>query len=144
MVNEIVAGVSAKLYETFGDGYRIYQNDISQGLSEPCFFLAVLSPSHTPYLGRRRKITVPLDVHFFPEDGGDNQEMARVGDLLFSALEFITTTDGADSFRGREMSYEIQEGVLHFFVTYAVILNEIREEETMETLSLKEGTENGG
>mgnify|MGYP001103703448 CR=1 FL=1 len=144
MVNEIVAGVSRKLSETFGDGYRIYQNDVSQGLSEPCFFLAVLSPSHTPYLGRRRKITVPLDVHFFPEDGGDNREMARVGDLLFSALEFISTTDGVDSFRGREMSYEIQEGVLHFFVTYAVILNEIREEETMETLSLKEGTEYGG
>ncbi len=44
-------------------------------------------------------------------------------------------------FRGRQMRYEIQDGVLHFFVTYAVILNEIREEETMEILSLKEGTE---
>lgn len=141
IVNEIVEGVSRRLNETFGDGYRIYQNDVRQGLLEPCFFLAVLAPSQQPYLGRRRKVTVPLDVHFFPEDEGDNRELTRVGDLLFSALELISTTDGVDLFRGRQMRYEIQDGVLHFFVTYAVILNEIREEETMEILSLKEGTE---
>ena len=141
IVNEIVEGVSRRLNETFGDGYRIYQNDVRQGLLEPCFFLAVLAPSQQPYLGRRRKVTVPLDVHFFPEDEGDNRELTLVGDLLFSALEFISTTDGVDLFRGRQMRYEIQDGVLHFFVTYAVILNEIREEETMEILSLKEGTE---
>lgn len=141
IVNEIVEGVSRRLNETFGGGYRIYQNDVRQGLLEPCFFLAVLAPSQQPYLGRRRKVTVPLDVHFFPEDEGDNRELTRVGDLLFSALEFISTTDGVDLFRGRQMRYEIQDGVLHFFVTYAVILNEIREEETMEILSLKEGTE---
>lgn len=141
IVNEIVEGVSRRLNETFGDGYRIYQNDVRQGLLEPCFFLAVLAPSQQPYLGRRRKVTVPLDVHFFPEDEGDNRELTRVGDLLFSALEFISTTDGVDLFRGWQMHYEIQDGVLHFFVTYAVILNEIREEETMEILSLKEGTE---
>ncbi len=142
VVNEITAGVSLKLYETFGSSYRIYQNDVSQGLFEPCFFLAVLSPSHKPYLGRRRKITVPLDVHFFPEDAGNNREMARVGDLLFSALEFITTTDGQDVVRGRDMSYEVQDSVLHFFVTYSVLLNETPQKEEMESLSLKERVTN--
>ena len=64
--------------------------------------------------------------------------MARVGDLLFSALEFITTTDGQDVVRGCDMSYEVQDGVLHFFVTYSVLLNEIQQKEEMESLSLKE------
>ena len=36
------------------------------------------------------------------------------------------------------MSYEVQDGVLHFFVTYSVLLNEIQQKEEMESLSLKE------
>ncbi len=139
MVNEIISGVSMKLNETFGDGYRIYKNDVSQGLVEPCFFIAALSPYHTPYLGKRRKITVPLDVHFFPVDGGDNDEMMQVGDRLFFALEFITTLEG-DCFLGREMRYEIQDNVLHFFVTYSTILNEIVKENLMEDVNVKAET----
>lgn len=137
MTNEIIAGVSRKLYQAFGNGYRIYKNDVKQGLTEPCFFIAILAPSHNPYLGRRRRIAVPLDVHYIPEDGGDNGTMADVGDRLFSELEYITDADG-NMHRGRDMSYEIQDGVLHFFVTYAVILNEYDKGETMEILNLSE------
>ena len=140
MVNEIISGVSMKLNETFGDGYRIYQNDVKQGLMEPCFFIAVLEPLHRPYLGRRRQITTPLDIHFFPEKNGDNKTMLEVADELFSALEYITTTDGEDMLRGREMRYSIQDSVLHFFVSYSVILNEHTAEDAMEELDVQAGT----
>ena len=140
MVNEIISGVSMKLNEVFGDSYRIYKNDVKQGLSEPCFFIAALAPFHSPYLGRRRKITIPLDVHFFPVDGGDNGEMMQVGDQLFFALEFIAVPEG-DHFRGREMRYEIQENVMHFFVTYSMVLNELTEEAAMEDIRIEAETD---
>lgn len=37
MLNEIITGISQKLNATFGDGYEIYENDVEQGLEEPCF-----------------------------------------------------------------------------------------------------------
>ena len=38
MLNEIIKGISMALNAAFGDGYEIYQNDVEQGLKEPCFF----------------------------------------------------------------------------------------------------------
>ena len=40
------------------------------------------------------------------------------------------------------MSYEVQDSVLHFFVTYSVLLNETPQKEEMESLSLKERVTN--
>ena len=37
MLNEIIKGISMALNAAFGDGYEIYQNDVEQGLKEPCF-----------------------------------------------------------------------------------------------------------
>lgn len=142
MIDEILSGVSIKLNSVFGDDYEVYVNDVNQGLSEPCFFIAVLSPSHAPLLGKRMKITMPLDVHYFPISDGDNYEMSRVGDQLFKALAFIKTP-AFGSFHGRQMRWQIYDGVLHFFVTYIVILNEIENKESMEKLNIYPRTGKG-
>lgn len=42
MIQEIIEGVAQALYQTFGDECKIYENDVEQGLQEPCFFLGVL------------------------------------------------------------------------------------------------------
>lgn len=52
MLNEIIKGISMALNAALGDGYEIYQNDVEQGLKEPCFLIAVLQPEITPMLGR--------------------------------------------------------------------------------------------
>ena len=39
MLNEIIKGISMALNAAFGDGYEIYQNDVEQGLKEPCFLI---------------------------------------------------------------------------------------------------------
>ena len=44
MLNEIVKGIAVQLNAVFGDGFEIYQNNVEQGLKEPCFFIAVLQP----------------------------------------------------------------------------------------------------
>ena len=51
MLTEIVKGISMALNAAFGDGYEIFQNDVEQGLEEPCFLIAVLQPEITPCLG---------------------------------------------------------------------------------------------
>ena len=95
-----------KLNATFGAGYKIYQNDVEQGFKEPCFF-----------------------------SGRNNTELFTVAGDLMECLEFITLPNG-DVLHGTSMSYEVEDGVLHFFVNYNLTLRRPSEETPMETLDV--------
>ena len=53
MLDKIVDGISEKLNEVFGDGYKIYTESIKQGLKPPCFFIQLVNPMNTRVLNRR-------------------------------------------------------------------------------------------
>ncbi|MDP4152598.1 MAG: hypothetical protein Q8865_04030 [Bacillota bacterium] len=127
MVNGIIDGISVKLNGTFGDGYKIYSDTVEQGFSEPCFFILALDPSQTPLLGNRYLRQHPFDVHYFPAKP-DNSELHSIGSALFCTLEFITLSDGSLA-RGTDMKYEIVDNVLHFFVSFDLIVKKIAEAE---------------
>lgn len=139
MLNEIIKGVSMMLKNTFGDGYKVYENDVKQGLKPPCFFIGVLKPELSPLVGKRYLSTNPLDVRFIPLDGGRNAEMFSVAAELLEALEFITLPSG-DLLHGTKMNYEVVDGVLHFFVNYNLTLIKPIDDPKMETLDLDVGT----
>lgn len=143
MINEIIKGVSMKLNTSFGNGYKIYQNDVKQGLKRPCFFIAVLQPEFSPLLGTRRMSRNPLNVQYIPSEPGKNAEMFSVAGELAEALEFITLP-GGDLLHGTAMNYEVVDGVLHFFVNYNLPLIQMPAEETpMESLDVNVGTKKG-
>ena len=142
MLNEIIKGVSMKLNTVFGKKYKIYQNDVRQGLKKPCFFLAVLNPTLTPLTGRRYMSRNPLDVQFIPADDTKNAKLYEVGWELMDALEYIKLP-GGDSLRGTSLNFEVVDGVLHCFVNYNLPLNKPTEEVNMETLDVDVGTEKG-
>lgn len=133
MTNEIIGGIAGALYESFGKGYEIYQNNVQQGLKEPCFFIGLLKLSVRPLLGRRRIRTVPFDICYFPKTAGDNREMQEAAEQMLEALEFIRLGDGG-LLRGSKMSWEIVEDMLHFFVTYSLTENELPQQTPMESL----------
>lgn len=140
MLNEILAGVAGALRAAFGDGFDIYRNDVRQGLHEPCFFLAVLQPERTPLLGRRFRWTVPLDVHYFPERPGRNDELLDVAERAAEALRVITLPDGA-TVRGFSLRCETEDGVLHVFVQYSLFLiDDAGKRDSMDGLSAAIGT----
>lgn len=142
MLNEIIDGISRKLNATFGDGYEIYKNDVEQGLTEPCFFIAVLKPELSPLLGTRGIKRNPFDIHYFPKRAGNNAELFNTAERLMFALEYITMADGLP-LRGTAMSYEAIDGVLHFFVNFNMTVIQPREENPMETLTTNVGTKKG-
>ena len=53
---------------------------------------------------------------------------------------YLTLTD---MLRGTSISYEVVEGVLHFFVNYNMIVNIPKELPTMETLEIDQHTKKG-
>lgn len=139
MVNEIIKGVSMKLSGKF-KGYRVYQNDVRQGLKLPCFFISVLKPDISP-LGRDRFMSRnPLDVMFFPEDESDNNTMLEVAERLVWLLELITLPDG-DMLHGTDKSWHIEGGILHFFVSFDHTLTRARDEDKIESADISVGTD---
>lgn len=102
MGNEIVDGVSNAINAVFGD-CDIYQNDVTQGFSEPCFFIALLQETRQAYPNGRASRQYLLDISYFPEDGGDNRTMAAVSEELLDALSMIKLQDGS-FLRGTNLS----------------------------------------
>lgn len=142
MVNDLITAISIKLNTTFGDRFKVYKNDVKQGLKEPCFLIATLKPSLKPLLGGRSFKENPFDLHYFPKDDGDNGEMLAVAERLMDALGVVTMQNG-DLIRGTNMNYEIVDGVLHFFVNFNMHLIKPVEKTPMETVDVVTGTVKG-
>lgn len=134
MINNLIDGISIKLNQVFGDGFRIYSEDVKQGLKEPCFFIAVLNPSKVNMLGKRSFRQHPFDVHFFPAVQDNNAELQGMASDLYDALEWISLENG-DAVRGTNMNHEVVDGVLHFFVQYNMFIHKVEVPvDPMETL----------
>lgn len=140
MLNEIIKGISMKLNLVFGDGCEIYQNNVEQGLKEPCFFIAVLKPEVTPLIGQRCIRLHPFDIQYFPAASGKNDEMFSVADRLLSEMDFITLPNG-DLLHGTRISYEVVDGVLHFFVQYNMTVMKQTEKTPMDALTTRVKTQ---
>ena len=136
MENDIVKGIAKALRDAFDPGYRIYQNDIEQGFQTPCFFILPMKATPSPLGKDRFLLKSPFDVHFFPEDEKDNAAMQVVAWQLWQALEFITMP-GGDKLHGTSMNWEVQDGVLHFFVSFNMTLRRIDLPEKMGELHME-------
>lgn len=136
MINDIVNGISNAIYEKYGQQCRIYTENVEQGLKEPCFFIAVLKANQARIIGNRYKLTVSLDVHYFPATKAKNKEINEVAQALYAALMQIKLING-DMLNGLDLHWEAVEDVLHFFVTYKpVVTDKAAAETTMEALTV--------
>ncbi len=140
MIQETMEAIAVKLNGIFGDDYEIYQDHVKQGLKEPCFFIAVLKPEIMPLVGQRFIEQNPFDIQYFQKKQGDHVELFTVAQKLISAMEFITLLNG-DLLHGTNISYEIIDDVLHFFVNYKIPMRKNLEKTCMETLETDVRTE---
>lgn len=133
MVSDLIDAISVALNKEFGDGYRIYSEEVPQGAIEPCFLIKAVEPSQSQIRGPRYRRDTLFDIHFFPEHDYSYSEMNTVAERLFFLLEFIPLLNG-DLVHGTHMRYETTDGVLHFFVQYNMIVRVVTEEDKMEEI----------
>lgn len=148
MVSMLLSGITVKLDELFnsgGDKYKIYTNNVEQGLESPAFFVSVIQSEVTPLLGRRCKCSASMDIKYFPEsDFEKTDELLEVGDTLIHNMRFIELLDGS-KVQGINRYYEVVDGVLHFFIDYLYTMNFIEEPDAlMSGFELKGDVKNGG
>lgn len=136
MINKIISGISVAIGSEFGDVYEIHKESAEQGLEEPCFSILCLNPTVEQFLGKRYFRTNQFCIHYFPSTAERNAECHSAAERLFTALEYITVGD--DLCRGTEMHYEVNDGVLSFFVNYDMFVFK----ETEETPVMAEYTHN--
>ncbi len=143
MITDIKKAIAKALNIEFNsdveDAYRIYTEDISQDLIEPCFSIVNLITINQPLLLNRYMRRYNFDIHYFPKDAHKaKSECDEIAERLFLCLEFINFVD--NTYRGIKMRYEVVEGVLHFFVSYNVIVRkELEQMKKMETVKANVG-----
>ena len=131
MINAIISGISTKLDGAFG--YEIYDEEIKQGLQEPCFFIKCLNPTNNLFLGKRYFRKNEFVIQYFPKsEHKSNAECHGIAEELMQRLEFIPVLDAV--IRGTEMNYEVVDGVLNFFVNYNCFVYKVDEKVLMGTM----------
>lgn len=131
MVEELFTAIATRLHQVFA--LPVHRNDVAQSLEEPCFLVFLLRVVQTPQLGNRVRRVYPFDIQYVPRDPTDNVELQGVAEELLGALEYIELPSG-DLVRGREIKYELVDGVLHFFIDFGVQLQYLTPTEQMQTL----------
>lgn len=140
MTNDIINAIAAKLHEAFPN-VAIYNENIHQGMEEPCFLIMHLDSSQDAKLPDRYWRTHLFNVQYFPKsDTHAKTEIISVAETLFFELEHIFCLD--NPLRGIRMHYEIMDNVLHFFVNYNFFVKKkTKNGDFMYTLNYKQNTE---
>lgn len=153
MIEEVLSGISSKIYETFGEDYEIHSDRVPQDLHEPCFIVLPLTHTQQSKLSnsvyKRYYRRYPFNIQFYPKRNGNQySENQIVAEKLYEALEYIETDVGL--LRGTNMRYSIEDKeLLSFVVNYNLFVvkdgtDELPKIETVEqNLNLKEGQTDG-
>ena len=113
------------------DSYEIYVENVAQYLKRPCFLINLITSDLNMKLKPRYSFGSLFDVMYFSNQKDSYKDCLNKGCELFDALEYITIkADTADSpkednnllIRGTKMNFDILDNILHFRVSYNLIL----------------------
>lgn len=145
VINSVIAGISLKIKEIFGDSHHIYDDSVEQGMIKPCFFINFLDGEETRQIGLEIKSyldTLHFDITGFAEND-DRATLNDMADKLYS-LEYITLNDKT-LLRADKLKPKIQDNVLHFFIDYKIFINKKDTESTkMSEFEYNEEVKNNG
>lgn len=121
MTDLLTDAIGRALTREFGEGYRVYDEEIRQGLERPCFFISCENPSERLFLGSRYLRENRFRIMFFPEEESRAKKSCRnTAERLFGCLRLLDAQ--GELFMGRRMNSNIENGILSFFVSYDTFL----------------------
>ncbi|MEW9093945.1 MAG: DUF6838 family protein [Clostridiaceae bacterium] len=139
-INDLRIGINQALDKEFPH-IAIYSEKIEQGFEEPCFFVKILSSAQGKELTSRYKKNVYFDIHYFSDKEDINSDCLNMADKLYEVLECIPINS---LYRASNMTHEVIDGVLHFFLQFNYkVIRQVEEVPKMETLHKEVITKNG-
>ena len=106
----------------------IYKNLPEQNIQKPYAFIHQINAQHQNEMRNRADWTFMLDIRVHPQDNQTNiQSWAREIALdLIEAINIITVSGQA--VKARSVEYKVENGVLHFIVSYSYKVLHIEDE----------------
>ena len=96
----------------------IYQDILPMGYKAPCFFVNHVDTQVQLKLFNRYRVVANYDITYHPAERKFNsKEFSEVVEKMTYGLELVQLADG-NYVRGSNIRYEVQDGVLHFFITF--------------------------
>lgn len=150
MINSITEAVSKAIHETFGNGYKIYKEDVKQGIKTPCFIIFIADSSCTKLRGEYDVWTFTMNIVYMPSDINHVQrECNEVKEKLRRCLDVITMKDKSKT-RGSAIDFVISDDTLVMMIAYKIMTRTQREndngdlmEKMSQNLTIKETNING-
>lgn len=139
MINKLIDAISLKLHAEFGDDYKIYTEEVKQGLKTPCFFINTSKNEEDLFRNNRYYQTNPFIIQYLPSEGDEKYKCNDVKERLFNSLEYVTIKEKNRNgetieslVRGTNMSGEYAEGILNFMINYNMFV--YKEEEQADKM----------
>ena len=107
-----------------------------QIIDPPHIYVRLLEPTLIQELGRRYRRNLPFVIRYFAADSS-SAELYELGEKLTAAMKSIAVAEA--QYLGQGMSFQIVDEVLHFFVTYSMLVYDERSNDAkMRELELEE------
>ena len=138
-------GITKALYDAFK--VPVYVEEKENKTKFPCFIVRVADSNHDLHVSKLYDRKLDYSVKYFlnaesiPVDY--RKDLLQIGEQLYDVLEYVKVGDRIT--RGEDMSYRESDGVLHFSVTYEMLLHKgSKKAPAMERLHVNERNLNNG
>lgn len=130
----VLKGLVKRLRESFPD-YRVYTENVEQGLSPPCFSVICEQPVFRRFMGKRFIRGFDFCIYYYPKSDDFFSEINSVSEQLIPSLELIEV-DG-DLIRGSKFSTKTVDDVMVICAAYEVFVYEEEKIPVMEKLTYR-------
>lgn len=141
----LTEGIAEALYTAFK--VPVYVEWKENRTKFPCFIVSVADSNHDLHVSKLYDRKLDYSVKYFlnaesiPVDY--RKDLLQIGEQLYDVLEYVKVGDRIT--RGEDMSYRESDGILHFSVTYEMLLHkESKKAPAMERLQVNERSPKNG
>lgn len=141
----LTEGITKAIYDAFK--VPVYLEWKENKMKFPCFLVSVADSNHDLHVGKLYDRKLDYSVKYFlnaesiPVDY--RKDLLQIGERLYDILEYVKV--GECITRGENMSYRESDGILHFDVTYEMLLyKESKRVPSMERLKVNERSSKNG
>lgn len=147
MINKVINAVAQNIVNEFGQMYKIYIDEVEQGLTKPCFLIHLPKQEVRQGLKNRKYLINPLVIQYYPNSNDVAREVYDVSQRLLSIMNFIEIDGklvrgtnmsfkktGSVFLSGRSTKYESIDGILEFNVNYNFHITKKEDSVLMENL----------
>ena len=141
----LTEGITKALYDAFK--VPVYLEWKENKMKFPCFLVSVADSNHDLHVSKLYNRKLDYSVKYFlnaesiPVDY--RKDLLQIGEQLYDVLEYVKVGDRIT--RGENMSYRESDGILHFSVTYEMLLHkESKKVPAMEHLHVNERSSKNG